>query len=81
MKKKIKGEVRNINVSDFCLLWPDGKAIAPANLTDLQSMFQYIPEDCHTFYKNLKSSEGAVDDIDGFGGDLDFEVQEDEHDA
>ncbi|KAF9809946.1 hypothetical protein SFRURICE_002176 [Spodoptera frugiperda] len=49
-------------MSDFCLLWPDGKAIAPAKLADLQSMYQYIPEDCHKFYKNLKSMEGMIDD-------------------
>lgn len=78
IEKKVKGETRNINMSDFCLLWPDGKAIAPAKLADLQSMYQYIPEDCHKFYKNLKSMEGMIDDVDGFGGEPDFEMQEDD---
>lgn len=74
--KRIKRELQYIKESDFCLLWPNGKPIAPAKLVDLQSMYHYIPEDCLQFYRTLQSSEEATDDVDGFGGVPDFEVQE-----
>ncbi|PZC77523.1 hypothetical protein B5X24_HaOG203236 [Helicoverpa armigera] len=56
------------------------EAIAPAKLAmliELKSMFQDIPEDCHEFYKNLKSTEGITDDVDGLGGEPDFKMQTD----
>lgn len=74
--KKVKeGEELKINKKDFLLLWPVGKPIAPAKLNDLESMYQYIPEDSLQFYKTLKSSENITDDVDGFGGEPDFDLQ------
>lgn len=74
--KRIKRELQYIKEFDFCLLWPNGKPIAPAKLVDLQSMYHYIPEDCLQFYRTLQSSEEATDDVDGFGGVPDFKIQE-----
>lgn len=76
--KKVKGEVRPIKKSDLCLLWPNGKPIAPPKLADLQSMYQFIPEDCLQFYRTLKSSDEIIDDIDGFGREPDFDIQDDD---
>lgn len=75
--KNIKGNVLEINKNDLCLLWPEGKPISPAKLNDLQSLFPYIPEDCIEFYKALRSSEGIIEDVDGYCGSLDFEIEED----
>lgn len=38
-------------------------------------MYQYIPDDCLQFYKTLTSSEDIIDDVDGFGGGPDFDVE------
>lgn len=55
-------------------LWPQGKPISKEKLQDLKSMYHLIPKDCLSFYKNLKSAD-LEDDVDGFSGELDFEVQ------
>lgn len=77
IQKKGKGKCFSINKKDLKQLWPEGKPIAPAKLADLESLYKYIPTDCLPFYKNLKASEQATDDVDGFGGTLDFEKEED----
>lgn len=59
------------------LLWPTGKPISDAKLTDLKSIMHLIPSDAQDFYKNLKSNDTVDDDIDGFSGALDFEVEDD----
>lgn len=34
-----------------------------------------IPEDCKTFYVNLQGDQDLIDDVDGFSGMPDFEVE------
>lgn len=58
-------------------LWPQGKPISKEKLEDLKSMY-HIPKDCLHFYKGLSSSDLIEDDIDGFSGQLDFDLEEDE---
>ena len=36
----------------------------------------FIPEDAKAFYTNLISDPTIVEDIDGFNGDLDFEIED-----
>ncbi|XP_072154471.1 uncharacterized protein [Bemisia tabaci] len=57
-------------------LWPEGKPISAEKLTDIQSYLHLIPADCRQFYENLLTSETVVDDVDGFDGSLDFEIEE-----
>lgn len=47
------------------VLWPQGKPISEPKLQDLKSILHLIPNDAEQFYKNLKSNENIVDDIDG----------------
>lgn len=61
------------------LLWPTGKAISEAKLTDIMSILHLIPHDAKAFYKTLKG-ETIEDDIDGFTGPVDFEVEGDNSD-
>uniref|UniRef100_A0A2A4K893 Uncharacterized protein n=1 Tax=Heliothis virescens TaxID=7102 RepID=A0A2A4K893_HELVI len=73
IKKTTKGEISIIHRSDLKQLWPNGKPIAPAKLADLRSIYKFIPADCLGFYKTLKASNDAIDDVDGFGKELDFD--------
>lgn len=57
-------------------LWPQGKPISTKKLEDLKSMFSLIPKDCQAFYKQFTGSDSITDDIEGFGCELDFEVEE-----
>lgn len=40
------------------------------------SIMHLIPQDCKYFYTNLHGQEGLEDDVDGFSGSPDFEVEE-----
>uniref|UniRef100_A0A2H1WPC0 SFRICE_027514 n=1 Tax=Spodoptera frugiperda TaxID=7108 RepID=A0A2H1WPC0_SPOFR len=91
MRNNLDEELKEINIkknirsrtvltkSDMDLLWPTGKAISEAKLTDIRSILHLIPHDAKTFYKTLKG-ETIEDDIDGFTGPLDFEVEGDNSD-
>lgn len=59
------------------LLWPKGKAISDAKLADIESLLHLIPGDAKQFYTNITADSNTVDDIDGFDGSMDFEVEED----
>lgn len=75
--KKIRGKLLPLNAELLVPLWPDGKPIHQAKLNDLQSMRHLIPEDCWPFYEGLKGIRDSSDeDIDGFGPELDFDMEE-----
>lgn len=57
-------------------LWPRGKPISIPKLNDLKSMMELIPSDAKPVYQRLFASAGVEDDIDGFDGELDFEMEE-----
>lgn len=59
-------------------LWPNGKPITVAKLADLKSLLHLIPGDAKRFYTNLTADRNAGDDIEGFGGWVDFDVDPDE---
>lgn len=75
--RKVKGSVLPLNSQLLTPLWPNGKPITQAKLDDLKSLFNFIPEDCLNFYRNLKGMEGP-DFIEGFSGHQDFDLEEDE---
>ncbi|XP_054270345.1 uncharacterized protein LOC128991468 [Macrosteles quadrilineatus] len=82
-QKKTKGrpskdEPRSLRLADLQLLWPNGKPVAEAKLKDLKSMLHLLPKNYHGFYKSLYSSAEIEDDVDGFGGELDFEIEIDD---
>lgn len=76
IKKNIRSRTVITN-SDMDLLWPTGKAISEAKLSDIKSILHLIPNDAKDFYKTLTSSD-IEDDIDGFTGPIDFEVEGDD---
>lgn len=57
-------------------LWPDGKLISSAKLQDIKSYMYLIPKPEQHFYRNLKGDSGIIDDIDGFNGVPDFEIED-----
>lgn len=56
-------------------LWPTGKPISKPKLEDLKFLLSLIPKDARAMYRSLYSNSGVEDDIDGFNGELDFEVE------
>lgn len=59
-------------------LWPNGKPISEKKLEDLKSLMKFIPNDAKAPYRNLFTSEEIEDDIDGFDGALDFDIENQE---
>ena len=59
-------------------LWPNGKPIPEAKLKDLKNMMHLIPKDAQQYYKNVTGDENIEDDIEGFSGIPDFEVEFDD---
>lgn len=57
------------------LMWPNGKKISDLKLQDIRSVMHLIPEDCHSFYKSLQGDANLEDDLDGFTGLPDFEIE------
>lgn len=55
-------------------LWPDGKEIPQAKLDDIKSYMHLIPAVAHPFYEKLKGNSAVEEDIEGFNGELDFEI-------
>ncbi|XP_073956928.1 uncharacterized protein [Choristoneura fumiferana] len=75
--KKI-GRVRQPAISKEIMepLWPTGKPIPEAKLKDLKSLLHLIPQEYHSFYVNLDADKHIEDDLEGFSGELDFELEE-----
>lgn len=63
---------------DLPLLYPDGHELSDAKIKDLREMMKLIPVDAKPFYNFLKTtrSNDFIDDIDGFGRVIDFEVED-----
>lgn len=57
------------------LLWPSGKPISQPKLEDLKTLLPLIPKDARPLYRSFYSDDDVQDDIDGFNGHLDFEVE------
>lgn len=57
-------------------LWPNGKPIPEKKLEDLKFLLPLIPKDAKQFYKNLVGDPNIEEDIDGFNGQLDFDVED-----
>lgn len=68
--------IHNISLDKLVPLWPNGKPISEEKLKDLKSMFNIIPKCHHDFYKSLMGDNHITDDIDGFDGEPDFEIEE-----
>lgn len=78
IEKKGKG----IKLKDICLekLWPEGHAISKEKIKDLKELLAYIPEASRQDYSFLNTIAGSdfLDDVDGFGENLDFNLVDDD---
>ncbi|CAG9837583.1 unnamed protein product [Diabrotica balteata] len=57
-------------------LWPTGKPLSVPKLNDLRFLMHLIPNDAKPLYRSLFSNNTVEDDIDGFDGDLDFDIRD-----
>lgn len=57
-------------------LWPEGKPISDAKFADLKSIYHLIPSDVLPFYQNLRPDPRIEEDLEGFNGSLDFELED-----
>jgi hypothetical protein len=46
-------------------------------LKDIQDIMHLIPQDCPEFYQNLVGNQVIEDDVDGFTGNPDYEIESD----
>ncbi|KAH9629864.1 hypothetical protein HF086_006548 [Spodoptera exigua] len=77
IKKNVRGRQRSISKVLLKPMWPTGKAIPGPKLKDLKSLLHLIPQDAKAFYQNLTADDDLLDDVDGFSGEVDFEVETD----
>ncbi|KAF2889432.1 hypothetical protein ILUMI_16741, partial [Ignelater luminosus] len=79
IKKRGKGRPSssssNIFVQRLKILWPEGKSIAQAKADDLKSILHLIPVADHSFYTNIVDDTNIEEDIDGYNGELDFQIE------
>ncbi|CAG4933957.1 unnamed protein product [Parnassius apollo] len=59
-------------------LWPQGKPISQPKLDDIKSLLHLIPSDATKYYENLTGARDLKDDVEGFDGSIDFEVEDKE---
>lgn len=76
--KRTKGRRASIARILLPLLWPEGKALSKEKINDLKDLLSLIPKDAKPFFNFLKTQPSAefVDDVDGFGEGLDFELED-----
>lgn len=88
MRKKIGDEFQTVDIEkSFCQLdfeniplnnlYPTGRPLSKEKIKDLKDMLDLVPEEYRIFYKFLDHTNAAdfIDDVDGFGQYIDFEVE------
>lgn len=89
MRSKIDGPFQSVNLNklrrqlemkDIVLgsLWPTGRNLSKEKIKDLRSLMHLIPPEHQHFYEQLLNRVGEadfIDDVDGFGEAVDFEVE------
>lgn len=88
IRNSIGGEFQTVNLErngskldfknlELDALWPIGKPLSKEKVKDLNDMLGLVPEDHHDFYRflNVVPVEDFIDDADGFGQYVDFEIE------
>lgn len=89
MRKKIDGPFQSVDLKKagypldmkniiLGSLWPTGRNLSKEKIKDLRSMIDLIPPEYQHFYYERLNRVGEadfIDDIDGFGETIDFEVE------
>lgn len=55
--------------------YPNGKPISVPNIKDLRKMLNLIPLDAKHFHKSFFPNKNVENDIEGFNGNLNFEIK------
>lgn len=70
---------RELDVKDVVLggLWPTGRPLSKEKVKDLTDLVELVPQEDRYFYEFLNGVEQSdfVDDVDGFGELVDFDVE------
>ena len=74
--KNGESQVKNYFFKYLKTLWPNGKPVAEPKLKDIKSCLHLIPAADHLFYNNLISDLTVEEDIDGYNGEIDFELED-----
>ncbi|XP_037047212.1 uncharacterized protein LOC119082004 [Bradysia coprophila] len=91
MAKKIGGPYQRVNIQKLRCplqlknvvlekLWPTGRPLSKEKIQDLRSMMGLVLEEHRSFYDFLDEVQEAdfIDDVDGFGENIDFEIEYEE---
>lgn len=81
ISKGTKARKTNIDFqTDLPVLYPGGRELSSAKIKDLKEILKLVPQDAKTFYNFLKNANSAdfEDDVDGFGTNIDFDVDLDD---
>ncbi|KAJ8877249.1 hypothetical protein PR048_021703 [Dryococelus australis] len=65
----------DIFVTKLVPLWPEGKSISSAKKAEIDSMMHLIPAVAKVFYVRLIGDNANEDDIHGFNGKFDFDIE------
>lgn len=89
MKKKIGGVYQEMDIAkartqtdfkniDLEQLWPNGRPLSNAKVKDLKEMLDLVDDEDKPFYDFLNDvkTDEFIDDVDGFGQTIDFELEE-----
>lgn len=60
-----KRSSQDTSIFELEVLYPEGRKISSEKKKDLECLLEYIPPIYHSFYKNLKVSSGARNELDG----------------
>lgn len=72
-----KANGTNFDCVELDQLWPDGRSLSKAKIDDLKEVLTLVPKKYKNFYSFLGDvqTRDFIDDIDGFGEEVDFEVE------
>lgn len=76
--EKRSGNISNIGAVELDKLWPDGRPLSKEKVADLKELLKLVPDEHRHFYSFLDTTPvgNFIDDIDGFGETIDFEIEE-----
>lgn len=77
----IQKKGKPISYKDICLekLWPEGHSLSNEKIKDLRELLTFVPKESRQDYSFLNTIAGRefLDDIDGFGENVDFDLNDD----
>lgn len=75
---KINSKTINFGKVELEQLWPNGRPLSEAKLNDLMELMELVPDKYKYFYEFLGvvTTHDFIDDAEGFGEAIDFELEE-----